>query len=152
MADITQMKLIVRCAVAFVVAGAMASCSHDVLSQADATSGIDRGTAMNTQTGSYHVRNVDVTLEKVVSLSDGMLGLRFAFDSDLTDCCSLFPRADLSDDPIKETNTPPMTDVVVPAAYVQDGKLVMHLWDRNTSHKSQAFTVDFAALGIQSNA
>lgn len=122
-----------------------AACSHpSAMTQDDATSRIDSGAALNTQTARYHLAHIQLTLEKVVALPDGMLGLRFSFGASSADCCSLFPRAALTD----STRASASTDVVIPAADIRpNGVLPMHMWVRDTNQKP-SFRVDLASLGV----
>ena len=87
-----------------------------------------------------------LTLEKVVALPDGMLGLRFSYGGDSSDCCRIFPFAALpgsQDDP-----TAGSTDVVIPRpAAGAHGVIPMHLWIRATDEKP-SFQVDLASLGV----
>jgi hypothetical protein len=138
-----------RWAAGVALAASLASCSHGVLSQADAASEIDAGSALNTHAGSYHAHGVDVTLVKVVSLPDEMLGLRFSFDSDLPQCCSVFPRIALSQGPDTDAHSS-TEDIVVPVADIEDGKLTMRLSDG--ASPTSPFTVDLAALEVGANA
>src|SRR4051812_39478519 len=114
---------------------AATGCSHpSVITQGQAETQIEGGVALNTTTATYHLAHVRLTLDKVVSLPDGMLGLRFSFGSRSPDCCSLFPRAALTNDTGDvQTRT---TEVVVPMSDIgPDGVLPMHLWLRGTTHK-----------------
>src|SRR4051794_21033765 len=67
---------------AIVAAMTLTACSHAVTTQAGASAAIDSGTALNARPGAYRVADVDVALEKVVSLPGDELGLRFSFDSE----------------------------------------------------------------------
>ena len=124
-----------------------ASCVHrtSTITQDEASTRIENGAALNTTTATYHLADVQLTLEKVVALPQGMLGLRFSFGASSPDCCSLFPRAALMD---SSGQLPaPSTDIVVPASDVQHGTLAMHMWIRGTDHKPP-FTLDLASLGV----
>src|SRR3954468_2058690 len=79
--------------IAMLAVTAVACSESAVLTQNDATAGIDAGAALNNDTPTYHVASVRLTLEKVVTLPDGMLGLRFSFGSRSPDCCAPFPPA-----------------------------------------------------------
>jgi len=84
---------------------------------------------------------VHVTLVKVVPLPDDDLGLRFAFDSSSTTCCSLFPRLSLASDGL------PSTSVVVRRSDVTiDGILDMRLSENGGS--TVPFRIDLARLGV----
>jgi hypothetical protein len=123
------------------------ACSHgSVIGQSDAEARIDSDAALNTTTATYHLSHVRLTLEKVVALPDGMLGLRFSYRGDSPDCCRIFPFAALpgsQGDPAAGS-----TDIVVPRSDVgADGILRMHLWIRATDEKP-SFRVDLAGLGV----
>ena len=123
------------------------ACSHgSLISQSDAEARIDSDTALNASTATYHLSHVRLTLEKVVALPDGMLGLRFSYRGDSPDCCRIFPFAALpgsQGDPAAGS-----TDIVIPRSDVgADGILPMHLWIRATDEKP-SFQVDLASLGV----
>jgi hypothetical protein len=116
-----------------------------VTTQDEATARIGSGNALNATTATYHLSHVRLTLEKVVALPEGMLGLRFSFGDSAPDCCSLFPRVALMDSAGRPAA--PSTDIVIPASDLHDGRLAMHMWIRGTSHKPP-FSVDLASLGV----
>jgi hypothetical protein len=123
------------------------ACSHgSVISRGDAEARIDGDAALNTSTATYHLSHVRLTLEKVVALPDGMLGLRFSYGGASSDCCRIFPSAALpgsQDDPAASS-----TDVVIPSPDAgANGVIPMHLWIRATDEKP-SFRVDLAALGV----
>jgi hypothetical protein len=123
------------------------ACSHgSLISQSDAEARIDSDAALNTSRATYHLSHVRLTLEKVVALPDGMLGLRFSYGGDSSDCCRIFPFAALpgsQDDPAAGS-----TDVVIPRPEAgANGVIPMHLWIRATDEKP-SFQVDLASLGV----
>jgi hypothetical protein len=121
----------------------LAACSHDhTLTATDAAARIDAAAALNTTEATYNVSDVKVTLSKVVSLSDGNLGLRFAFDSTAPGCCTLFPRMALAND------AGPSTDVIVPASVVaSDGTMQMRLFERGAK-TTVPFVIDLRSVGV----
>jgi hypothetical protein len=126
---------------AIVAAMTLTACSHAVTTQADAAAAIDSGAALNAKPGAYRVSDVDVTLEKVVSLPDDELGLRFSFESDSPGCCSIFPRIALMSGPDAST------DVVIPTSAIDDeGTVAARLSDGH--HATAGFTIDLRALGV----
>jgi hypothetical protein len=130
---------------AIVAAVALTACSHAVTTQADAAAGIDSGAALNSEHGVYRVSDVDVTLEKVVSLPGDELGLRFSFASEPPGCCSIFPRIALASDPDAAPGAP--SDVVIPTAAIgDDGTVAARLSDGR--HATAGFTIDLRALGV----
>jgi len=132
--------------IAMLAVTAVACSESAVLTQNDATAGIDAGAALNNDTPTYHLASVRLTLEKVVTLPDGMLGLRFSFGSRSPDCCALFPRAALAGGSGNPSAS--ATDVVIPASDVTpNGVLPMHIWLRGTRHKP-SFRIDLASLGV----
>ena len=123
------------------------ACSHgSVINQGDAEARIDSDPALNTSTATYHLSHVRLTLEKVVALPDGMLGLRFSYGGDSSNCCRIFPFAALpgsQDDPAAGS-----THVVIPRSDAgASGVIPMHLWIRGTDEKP-SFRVDLASLGV----
>ena len=123
------------------------ACSHgSLISQSDAEARIDSDAALNTSTATYHLSHVQLTLEKVVALPDGMLGLRFSYGGVSSDCCRIFPFAALpgsQDDPAAGS-----TDVVIPRPDAgANGAIPMHLWIRATDEKP-SFYVDLVGLGV----
>jgi len=125
---------------------AVACSQGSVISQGDAEARIDGDAALNTSTATYHLSHVRLTLEKVVALPDGMLGLRFSYGGDSPDCCRIFPFAALpgsQDDPAAGS-----TDIAIPRSDAgADGVIPMHLWIRATNEKP-SFRVDLAGLGV----
>jgi hypothetical protein len=135
-------------ALALAVALTASACSHAVRTQSDAVAAIDAGIALNARPGTYRISDVTVSLAKVVALQDGMLGLRFSFDSDSATCCSLFPRVALPSDNSGQ-GVVPSTSVVVPTSDVApDGTLKMTLWEGPGSGRTRSFTVDLSALDV----
>jgi hypothetical protein len=131
----------------FIAIGLLATaCSRpSLITQDEAEAQIERGAALNATTATYHLSHVRVTLEKVVSLPDGMLGFRFSLGTSSPDCCSFFPRVALA---AGGAGAAPATDVVVPMSDVgPDGVLPMHMWLRGTK-KKPSFEVDLASLGV----
>src|SRR3954453_9007007 len=135
--------------IAMLAVTAVACSESAVLTQNDATAGIDAGAALNNDTPTYHVASVRLTLEKVVTLPDGMLGFLFSFGSPPPACCALFPPAALaggSGNPSARA-----TDVVIPASDVTpNGVLSMHIWLRGTPQKP-SFRIDLASLGVSTS-
>jgi hypothetical protein len=130
-----------------VIALMAASCVHrtSTITQDEASARISTGPALNTTTATYELADVRLTLEKVVALAEGMLGLGFSFGDASPDCCSLFPRAALAGEGGAPSNP---TDIVIPAADAQaNGKLPMHIWIRATGD-NPSFKVDLPSLGV----
>jgi hypothetical protein len=132
--------------IASVLFATACSGTSSVITQGEAEAQIETGTALNTTTATYHLSHVRVTLEKVVSLPDGMLGFRFSLGSSSPACCSFFPRVALTDAGVP--GAAPTTDVVVLMSDIgPGGVLPMHMWLRGTDEKP-SFGVDLAALGV----
>jgi hypothetical protein len=123
----------------------LAACSHAVTTQADAESRIDAGAALNARPGTYRVGRVTVRLEKVVSLPEDRLGLRFAFRSGSASCCSLFPRIALEQDPAASPGPTPY--VVILRSTVDRGILRMRLSDQGGA--TVPFTMDLRRLRVR---
>jgi hypothetical protein len=143
--DVTARKAIAY--VIILAAGVtMSACSHRVLTEDDAVTGIDSGSALNARPGAYRVSDVRVTLVKVVSLPDERLGLRFSFKSNSPGCCSVFPRIALA--PGRSGNHPfPTTSIVIPTSSIAaDGSLRMRLSESGGA--TVPFTIDLRALGV----
>ena len=123
------------------------ACSHgSVINQGDAEARIDSDPALNTSTATYHLSHVRLTLEKVVALPDGMLGLRFSYGGDSPDCCRIFPFAALPGS--QDDSAAGSTVVVIPRSDAgASGVIPMHLWIRGTDEKP-SFRVDLASLGV----
>jgi hypothetical protein len=125
-----------------------AACVHraSLITQDEAARRIDTGRALNTETVTYQLTRVQLTVDKVVALPNGMLGIRFSYGSASPDCCSVFPRVALQDGSGNPTTS--STDIVIPASDIgPDGTLPMHLWLRGTDRKP-SFLIDFRSLGV----
>jgi hypothetical protein len=136
-----------KTAMAAATMAAVVGCSHAVATQREAVARVDAGTALNARSGIYRVADATVTLEKVVSLPRGQIGLRFSFVSDSPNCCSLFPRLGLASGPSGVPPSPSTTVVILRSDIASDGTLEMRLSEGGRS--TVPFTIDFRQLGAQ---
>jgi hypothetical protein len=133
--------------VAIALALALSACSNPLRTQDDAVTRIDSGTALNTHSATYSVAGIRVTLEKVVSLPNDWLGLRFSFDSATPNCCSLFPRIALAPGASGARAVPSTSVVIARSDVASDGTIEMRL--SNNGGSTVPFTIDLRRLGVR---
>lgn len=137
-----------------IVAVALTACSQKAITTEEgATAKIAGGTAINSQSGSYEVGGVDVSLVKVVELPSDELGMQFEFHwspSALGTCCKVFPRDALDGEAAARGGGASEFYVSLPRSFFgASGTLLMLLTNGSLpSQRLGHFTLDLASLGV----